>query len=324
MASDNIQTLTTAVSPSADSLLPQRAGLPVSADTLQRWTRAVTIPQTLPPLPASILNAGFKAGLSGPRGGDAQAVPRPMIQSQQSPAALRADSIEAKSSDAATTASPSPLAFASTGTMPAVLAFSDAMQQFSASTARALAKAPLSTNDAPFVDERLELNDMRTSIQAQGLGQRDRGPSSYDAVGSGTTAPFSALDALPQADGARALPLSTLRDMHAHHRQSRVDAASFDGLETQHTSKPSTLAATADLLMPRLQADTSLEASKFNDGVSVVRGNEQLHALIESCCSRLWVNDGGGGQSCRCAAHHFARRRRRRASAPRRRTAEFG
>jgi hypothetical protein len=45
--------------------------------------------------------------------------------------------------------------------------------------------------------------------------------------------------------------------------------------------------------MPPVQAQSLVEASKANEDVSAVDGTEQLHALIESCCNRLWVNDGG-------------------------------
>ena len=100
----------------------------------------------------------------------------------------------------------------------------------------------------------------------------------------------------PNTQGARSLPLSALRGVHDNHRLSQMEvglseapcAGPFHKQETQPT-------VSANGAVPHVQALTLPESGAATEDVSAAEaanGNEQLHALIESCCSRLWVSDG--------------------------------
>lgn len=104
----------------------------------------------------------------------------------------------------------------------------------------------------------------------------------------------------PQTEVARALSLSALRGLHASHRQGKGDTAmsavSDEGSATQapHAASvpewggPPALGLTHAAASPAAQADGG-----GVDGAAI-RG-EQLQSLVESCCSRLWVSEGSGG-----------------------------
>ena len=86
------------------------------------------------------------------------------------------------------------------------------------------------------------------------------------------------------SDSARALPLSELRGRHASHRYNHLDATVTEGVDAERNA----LQATPRSLPP------SADAAPANDSVTTASGSQQLHALIESCCSRLWVSDEAG------------------------------
>jgi hypothetical protein len=152
---------------------------------------------------------------------------------------------------------------------------------------------------APLPDSRLQFGDAAVAAQGTPAHQpeallREEVPSSGGQVGNKKAGSSLPMPDQNEFDGTRALPLSALRGLHAHHHQSRLDAALPDSTQSESLFSPQGMAAVrADLLMPPVQAQSLVEASKANEDVSAVGGTEQLHALIESCCNRLWVNDGG-------------------------------
>jgi hypothetical protein len=92
---------------------------------------------------------------------------------------------------------------------------------------------------------------------------------------------------------SRALPLSALRGLHASHRQAKLDAEVALSSKTTSTSTPNLVSG--DLLGARLQEPSAGQANRQVDGSTSTSHAEQLQSLIESCCSRLWVSEGGGG-----------------------------
>jgi hypothetical protein len=364
MATDDIQTISTATGVASDTLAQQGTGVPVSADTLERWTRAVTAPVARNEQNADTPAASAKAESSQPaqaerqpglgrldalaqRGpsappqtgrGDALSSPEAPVNIQSRANALRADARAADASSAQTpAATPSrgpanqqaafgaadPAGAESTLSTPATtssttaLLSSDAYRSADASItaqgaptrAREPAVRPHSETPTPgdkfagtaetalWSQPVLGQNEFASMEHKEIAGLHGEVPSrSDDTGGKAITTAWSAQPALAQNEvaGARALPLSELRGLHANHRQSRFDASLLDSpqSETSATQQVNT-AVNADLLMPRVQAHPSMDARGAADGVAAVGGNEQLHALIESCCSRLWVNDGG-------------------------------
>jgi hypothetical protein len=92
---------------------------------------------------------------------------------------------------------------------------------------------------------------------------------------------------------SRALPLSALRGLHASHRQAKLDAAEV-ALSSQATSSSTPNLAPSDVPGARLQEASTGQANRPVDGSPSTPHAEQLQSLIESCCSRLWVSEGGG------------------------------
>lgn len=168
-------------------------------------------------------------------------------------------------------------------------------------TPRVSAAATPPTDGAAFADAGLTTAGVQASVRQDGGALRTdyNGPRDMDspvatATQTSTQATESTLASM-DADSARALPLSALRGRHASHRDSRLDAASADRANAERSPlQPTTPAATADAWMARVQAPPSPDGAVAFDAVNPAGGSEQLHALIESCCSRLWVSDGGG------------------------------
>ena len=105
------------------------------------------------------------------------------------------------------------------------------------------------------------------------------------------SSPFGIAD----PDTARTLPLSALRGLHASHRMGRQDAGEQDGIDGSRSARQqASSSSTAALLMPSAQALPVVELQATAEDVNPARGSDQLHALIESCCSRLWVSDASG------------------------------
>lgn len=382
MATDDIQPTHTAAGATPDSPVLQGNSMPVSADTLERWTRAVTTPKALteqdadahdahdslhvsdaPPTstqqapaqqehprsterdagglsqsPAFNSSTGFSAQAPEPQFPGAPVLPRSTVQSPSAAATFRTDATvlasSALGSPALANAAATPLlAAASPHAAPSGPASFNSAQPYSFPPAPGLNPAPLlstSKDGAHSIDARLadsplpalqgaapykgqvnlggnpatdfrELPEMPGLNPKQNLEQHAQLPNQHDTMGGKANAAFvpQQTPALQETDGARALSLSALRGMHAHHRDGRLDAGlgtpSFDSLETEHSSKhTATPTAMAGLLMPRIQTQVLADTGMVTDGVAAVGGNEKLHELIESCCSRLWVNDGGG------------------------------
>jgi hypothetical protein len=95
-----------------------------------------------------------------------------------------------------------------------------------------------------------------------------------------------------------AWPLRALRGLYAIHRPGRFEGATE--AEDRHGGRAalggvtSAGNASTDLLLSRTPSVSSKEPLAQPDGdMDASSGTDQLHALIESCCSRLWVNDVG-------------------------------
>ncbi len=334
MATDDIQTTNPATGGTSDALAFQGPGVPVSAEALERWTRAVTTPPALkdqdaeqpavstkpdPHQPAQAQarpgTDRFHGALQPPstfntvRHGQSAPTPTGLDGSLSSPMA----SVQAQSGangflagtrstgdavDQAAQAAPS-LAAASRPVAP------HGMAAVAVGPTRATFAAPASNTAQPLKDGEqpadaafsASVKEAPEHVQNLGTALRGAEPIRSDHVGRRGDTVLRSQPALVQneLEGARALPLSTLRGMHANHRFGRLDAAASDSVNTEHSSRLQTTPnVTADLLMPRVQALPSADVGVASDGVSPVGGKEQLHALIESCCSRLWVSDGGG------------------------------
>jgi hypothetical protein len=101
-----------------------------------------------------------------------------------------------------------------------------------------------------------------------------------------------------QAEPARAFSLSALRGLHASHRQGKGDAAMNAGSgEGSATQAPQAEPGAAWGSLPALGQPHAVSPEAQADGGGIdgaaIRG-EQLQSLVESCCSRLWVSEGGG------------------------------
>ena len=217
MCSDETQTVTLSLGTALDARLGKGTEPSLDAETVARWTRAVTTPHVLRQPPPQLVPA--------PRPfGDRSVFPEEVADTGTEAMQVKADS------------NPEPHAV---------------LQRQPALPASAVfAKAPVNPTSA-----------------------------------------FSVAD----ADAARTLPLSALRGLHASHRQGRLDAVLLDNTDgSRPVPQQATSASTADLLMPQFQALQIAESQVTADGVSPASGSEKLHALIESCCSRLWLSDTTG------------------------------
>jgi hypothetical protein len=100
----------------------------------------------------------------------------------------------------------------------------------------------------------------------------------------------------PNTQSARSLPLSALRGVHDNHRLGQMQVGSSEGPRTVPSHKQDNkLTAPADGAVPLVHALALPQSGPATNDLSaaeVANGDEQLHALIESCCSRLWVSDG--------------------------------
>ncbi|XVJ69175.1 MAG: hypothetical protein HEQ39_05620 [Rhizobacter sp.] len=369
MAADDIQTINPATGLASETLAQPGAVAPVSAEALERWTRAVTAPAASqqqdadPPAAAPAkadphqpgqleqqpsfghLNApgqppsapsAAQPRLSAPflpETEDLQPLPFTPVSTQSRANAFFADTKTADASSLqpqpTTTPSPasanqraafsevSPLGAAlqrPTSTKPEVTTTSqpqDGSQAAGVAFNAQETPVPLHTQGTGQRGEEvgggvkkgvglqpaIEQNEVPSKQYKESAGQRREDSTCGDDAGDNATAALKSQPALVQneTDATRALPLSALRGLHAHHRQSRFDAALPDRVNAEGSAAATTaLNATADLLMPRIQAQPSPDAGVATNSVGAVGGKEQLHALIESCCSRLWVNDGGG------------------------------
>lgn len=322
MAADDIQTINTSTGVASDALLPQGTGVPVSADTLERWTRAVTAPVAKKArnadTPAASANADSNQpaqaerqpnfsrldalaqwGTSSspqPGRGDALWSPEAPVNTQSRANAWRADATAADASSAQTSAATPSRTPANQQT-----GFGAALP-FGAAPAMSMPATPASST-ALLREGSNRVADVSSSAQGalaqvleNGIRPHSETPSRSDNEGGKATTALSSQPALAQNEvsGSRALPLSALRGLHANHRQSRFEASLLDTAQSETSAHQQVNGAVnADLLMPRVQVQSSVDAGGAADGVTAVGGKEQLHALIESCCSRLWVNDGG-------------------------------
>jgi hypothetical protein len=335
MTTDDIQTINTATGAATDTLAPQGAVALVSADSLERWTRAVTT----------------TAPSSKEQDADSPAVltkldPNQPEQLESQPDFGRFDAARQAPSAPSTVRPgfPAPPQTGSDGPLPSssapararpgagfFLADTRTADVFSAQSALATAPSPASSNQTTAFSPATSLGAAQAMstpatptssttpshregnhspdavfsaqgapapLHKHGATVHNPPPSRSDELVGKATAELKSQSALMHTDveATRALPLSALRGLHASHRHSRFDATLPDGVNAESSSAapPTMLNATADLLMPRVTANISAPANTANEGVAAVGGNEQLHALIESCCSRLWVNDGGG------------------------------
>ncbi len=346
------------------TLAVQNVGAIVSADVLERWTRAVTA-LPMPPekdadspllaslavksgqptqadpsepahqFPAHRLGGGLPPAVTAnaasnatapadgkvestlvpqvhvpaqavalqPGADDAPQWPSPMVQPRSWSASF-ADHTQPGVSIAARNDAVPP---SSPGTLPRVLLNGPAspagVQQIPTSepTPLGLVCAMPPTEGAAFADAGLSVAGAPASVRLDGGTQGDdhNVPSDTDShVATATqtlTQPTRSALGSKDTHSAHALPLSALRGRHASHRDGRLDAASAERANSERLPlQPSTPVASADAWVARLQAPQSPDSSAASDAVSPAEDGEQLHALIESCCSRLWLSDGGG------------------------------
>jgi hypothetical protein len=94
----------------------------------------------------------------------------------------------------------------------------------------------------------------------------------------------------PAPDTLAALSLRELRARHIDHRQAQFDA----GSDTRAAGERSDTHGEPVIIGTAMPA--AIVADQLHEPGSA-GATEQLQSLVESCCSRLWVSDGGAAAS---------------------------
>jgi hypothetical protein len=322
MAADDIQTIPTAQSVTTDALAAPGTGVAVGHDTLQRWTRAVTEPRVSDDPKADDPSATttpdthqrepherpsgfgrFDAALPGRShtGTTQRALPSPapkelgdsisFLQTWVVSAPPLTGAVVAQHTNHDVSMERTPFVEPSL----APERPTGAAMALGAPVGAQATAMPAAQQWAAALGSNLQSTAM-SAVNDGGVPNAEPS-SSNDNNGRAVSSSVNLQTERGQTDGdtTRALPLTALRDLHTKHRHQRLESTwpdSLDGKEPTSAANP--LNVTTELWVSRVQAPVSVDAGVNADGVAAVDGKQQLHALIESCCSRLWVNDGGG------------------------------
>jgi hypothetical protein len=100
------------------------------------------------------------------------------------------------------------------------------------------------------------------------------------------------------AQTVRTQALNVLRGLHADHMEKAGKAAPVWSEAADGVAQREGADTSPNLWPTSKTSELTLSSAPLvagNEGAVTVGGSEQLQSLIESCCSRLWINDAGGG-----------------------------